>query len=315
MKKTIKYLLLMIAGSLVLLFTVYMYWNLQPYYKKYHYVAHALGGIDNLDYTNSAEALNNSYSMGSRLMEVDFAFTSDEHLVCRHKWSNQFEDGFSNSNIPDYETFMSTKIQGKYTPLDIEAIIKFAEENPDVYFITDIKKGVGNVEMLLEAITNAADQLGYTDLKRQFIIQFYNFEDYEIISKKFSFQNYIFTLYYIPDELKQNGITNILDFCVKNNIKVVTIPHKYVTKDICEQFKKNGITSYTHTINSESKWKKFKEMGVDGIYTDYIYPVNTFHLCVSAVMLAVFLIMIILLCRIMFYKCYKVKTKSNILPT
>lgn len=305
MKQTIKYLIIAVVGILTMFIVISTYWRSQPYYKKYHYVAHALGNIDGLEYTNSREALNYSYSMGIRLMEVDFLYTSDGHLVCRHKWDDQLEAGFSNENVPDYETFMSTKIHKKYTPLDIESLIRFAMENSDVYFITDIKARGGDLDKLLEEITETAKKLGYTDLDRQFIVQFYNYEDYETVSEKYSFQNYIFTLYYMKDEVEQNGITNILDFCLENDIKVITLPKKYVTKEMCKILKENDITFYIHTVNSRRYWLKYKLMGVDGIYTDYIYPLEMNRLYMILVLVGVILILLILR--------YFVKVKKKLL--
>ena len=40
-------------------------------------VVHALGRIDNATYTNSREALENSYQNGSRTLECDLIVTSD----------------------------------------------------------------------------------------------------------------------------------------------------------------------------------------------------------------------------------------------
>jgi glycerophosphoryl diester phosphodiesterase len=296
MKKNIKYSLIAIIGILVIVIITFLYWRIQPYYKKYHYVAHALGGIEGLEYSNSLEALNSSYSMGTRLMEVDLLYTSDGHLICRHKWSDNLGDGFSEQNIPDYNTFISSKINNVYTTLDIESIIRFAMENPDVYFITDTKSTDIDICEMLEVIKDTAKKLGYKDVDRQFIIQFYNYDDYERISQKFSFQNYIFTLYRMKGELKQNGIANILDFCVKKDIKVVTLPKEYATKEICRQLKENGITSYVHTVDSRKIWFKFQLMGIDGIYTNDIYPLKMFGLFAEMMIGLFILSLFIFLC-------------------
>lgn len=54
-----------------------------------NYIAHALGGIDGQTYTNSKEAIENSYNKGVRLFEVDVKLTSDNKLVCVHGWSKK----------------------------------------------------------------------------------------------------------------------------------------------------------------------------------------------------------------------------------
>ncbi|PXV90179.1 glycerophosphoryl diester phosphodiesterase [Lachnotalea glycerini] len=308
MKKYRKKLVLFVIGILVIAFVTGMFWVRQPYYKKYHYVAHALGGIDGLEYTNSKEALEYSYSMGNRLMEIDFLYTSDGKLVCRHKWSDDFKDGFSNENIPDYETFMSSKIYGIYTPLDLEAVLQFARDNPDVYFITDTKLEAGQVIAILESIEEAAEKIGYTDYKRQFVIQFYNYENYEQIRERFSFENYIFTLYHMKSELRENGIDNILDFCVEKNIKVLTIPQKYITKEICKKLKKNGITVFVHTIDSRKSVLELRFMGVNGVYSNYVYPYKMLRLILA--MLLLLLIMAAILFALIYFLKTVIKVKK-----
>ena len=48
-------------------------------------MAHALGGIDGENYTNSKEALGSNYNKGVRLSEVDINLTADDKLVCVHR--------------------------------------------------------------------------------------------------------------------------------------------------------------------------------------------------------------------------------------
>lgn len=276
MKKTTKYHVITVISFITIICMLIIYWNIQPYYKKYSYIAHALGGIDNQDYTNSKEALEYSYSMGYRVMEVDLLFTSDRHLVCRHNWNDKFEDGFSEDNIPDYKTFMNSKIYGKYTPIDIETIIRFAMKHPDVSFITDSKLGDFDISKIAEEIISASKKLGYKDYNKQIIIQFYNYDDYKKLTREYDFQNYIFTLYKMQGELKENGVDNIIAFCIENNIKVVTLPEKYVTEERSVSFRENDITLLTHTVDNRKAWNNFMKMGVDGIYTNYITPVKIY---------------------------------------
>lgn len=298
MKK--KNILIIVLGVLiaaaVLILSLNLYRSKQPYYKKYHYIAHALGGIDHRDYTNSKEALELSYANGYRLMEVDFLYTSDGYLVCRHNWNNNLEDGFSKENIPNYNTFMKSKMYGKYTTLDIADIIQFAMDHPDVYFVTDFKSYTYDICDAIEALQNTVKKMGYQNLNNQFVFQCYSYEDYERINQRFSFNNYILTLYRMKDILKEeNGMDEIVDFCVKNNIKVVTLPKKYATYENCKKLKAKGIQVYSHTINSLKEWIELRKIGVDGIYTDYISPLLICKLLIIGVVGFFLLIIIIFL--------------------
>lgn len=276
-------------GTLILItmatFVLYIYWNSQPYYKKYHYIAHALGGIDDKIYTNSKEAMEYSYSMGNRLMEVDLVLTSDKQLVARHRWNNDLGDDFSDENTPDLDTYLSSKIFGTYTPVDIRTIILFAMEHPDVYYITDIKSYKNEMVDILSIIEETSKELGFTDFTKRFIIQVYNYENYQLVNPVFQFENYIFTLYRMVDVFEDNGINQVLQFCVDHQIKVITIPKKYITEEIAKQAKENDILIYVNTINSRKEMLKLRLMGVNGVYTDFIYTYKIFQSIIKLVIL------------------------------
>ncbi len=69
-------------------------------------VAHAGGGIDGQTYTNSLEAMDLSYSLGHRVIEVDFCWSSDGRLVLMHEWEVQWVNDFVDAaGIPTYDQF------------------------------------------------------------------------------------------------------------------------------------------------------------------------------------------------------------------
>ena len=96
--------------------------NQLQWYDTDNVVAHALGSIEGIAYTNSKEALVNSYQNGFRLFECDLIMTSDGQIVACHDWDfwNRETAGkvFENGDvIPTLDVFMSHKIMGKYTPV------------------------------------------------------------------------------------------------------------------------------------------------------------------------------------------------------
>jgi glycerophosphoryl diester phosphodiesterase len=50
-------------------------------------IAHAGGHIYGYKYTNSLEALENSYNNGFRFIELDFDWTQDNQIVLIHDWN------------------------------------------------------------------------------------------------------------------------------------------------------------------------------------------------------------------------------------
>jgi len=94
-------------------------------YWKY-FIAHAGGQIDGIDYTNCVEALDLSYSKGCRLFELDLRVTTDGKIIAAH----------DPIEITEAE-FMSTLIEGKYTPMNMETINDWFRRHPDAILVTD----------------------------------------------------------------------------------------------------------------------------------------------------------------------------------
>ena len=53
-------------------------------------IIHAGGRIDGVTGTNSLEALEETYAVGGRAIEIDFDWTSDGHQVCIHDFTDRF---------------------------------------------------------------------------------------------------------------------------------------------------------------------------------------------------------------------------------
>ena len=58
--------------------------------------------------------------------------------MAEHDWKYWAEQtGYKDGKVPDLETFMSYKILGKYTPMDLEAINSWFVQHPDAVLVTD----------------------------------------------------------------------------------------------------------------------------------------------------------------------------------
>ena len=91
-----------------------------------HFIAHAGGAIDGINYTNCVEAMDLSYSKGCRLFELDLTYTTDGKIVAAHDSPGVTE-----------EEFMNTLIHGKYTPMNMQTINDWFRRHPDAILVTD----------------------------------------------------------------------------------------------------------------------------------------------------------------------------------
>jgi phosphoglycerol transferase len=102
------------------------------------FIAHAGGRIDGKTYTNSLDALELSYSKGFRMFELDISKTLDGIFVAAHDWKLwKKHTAFTSDKIPTHLEFMSYKIHGKYSPLDMPAINRWFAEHADAILVTD----------------------------------------------------------------------------------------------------------------------------------------------------------------------------------
>lgn len=220
-------------------------------------IAHAMGGIDGISYTNSLEAFIENYKAGYRIFEVDLIFTSDNKLVAKHDWDS------NNGTALSYSEYMNSKINGKYTPLDFEGIVILMQTYKDFYIITDTKEtDQANTAKTFQDIYNTASSTDSSILDR-IIPQTYSQDMYGWITGIYDFKDIIYTLYQSNDSDDQ-----VIDFISKNSITKVTMSTSRISAEFVNRLNQIHVNSYVHTINSTEEAKSYSDQGVYGFYSD-----------------------------------------------
>ncbi|MFW5962326.1 MAG: glycerophosphodiester phosphodiesterase family protein [bacterium] len=227
-------------------------------------VAHALGGVNNVMYTNNLEAFHKSYKNGFRVFEVDLIFTADKVLVAKHDWINEA----TNKKKPlKFKEFKEKKRKEGYTALTFKQVAELMNNYPDIYIITDTKtKHLKTVEKQFQHIVNISKEINPQILDR-IIPQTYNERMYTKIKEIYPFESIIYTLY--ATQISNN---RVIDFCLANNIQVISMFPSRLSRDFLEKIKENNIKIYLHTLNDIKELKKYKEKNIEGFYTDFILP-------------------------------------------
>lgn len=241
-------------------------------------IGHSFGAVNGDTYTGSWEAFEENYAHGRRVMEVDILLTSDGKCVLKHEWDAPAQEGISEANIPDENTFLHTKLDGKYTPMSFEQLCELMIEYPDLWVVTDTKYTeeediCKQFQVMMDTINNTGG--GHCEILDRFIIQVYNERMYEILSSRYDFKTYIFTMYkrfYTDDTV--GTFRDVCRFCVNNGIEVVTLKHRRY-QNYGEEIQKiadtYGIKLYVHTVNDIDAAGDLIDAGVVGICTDEIY--------------------------------------------
>jgi glycerophosphoryl diester phosphodiesterase len=238
-------------------------WNQYP-------VAHALGSVDGIAYTNSLEAFDTNYKLGQRVFEADFCVTSDHKMVLRHEWDSDYQKGIDANNIPTEEEFTAVPILGSYTPLTLKDLLLLMQKYTDIYLITDTKDSEkALVQEEFEILLNTAKETGTEDVLNRIIVQIYDNEMLDTINEIYEFPIYIYTMYQIwGGDIPE--FVEFCKFCRANDISYITMFHFLVNPEVLEIAKAFDIDIYVHTVNDLEQAKNLLNSGVHGIYTDDI---------------------------------------------
>ena len=234
----------------------------EEWYSTNRLIYHAGGGIDGLTYSNSKEALEQTLSRGNRVIEIDFLYTSDGHLVCAHDWH-----GITNqSSPPDLETYKNLRIYGKLTPLTAEELLDYMVQFNDLYIVLDTKESDA-VQIVKDLIALCGDN---SDLPHRFIIQLYGSGDKQKLMDIYPFtdENFLFTAY----KFGTGDPIRIMELCYQENISVITVPHGSLVPEAIDFLTQKGFILFEHTVNHPNEACSALEKGVYGLYTDFLWP-------------------------------------------
>jgi glycerophosphoryl diester phosphodiesterase len=222
-------------------------------------IAHAGGGFKNWQYTNSLDALDFNRDHFT-LFEIDLAWTRDGALVCLHDWGQTAEWIFQRrfeqpSTLAEFEQLVASHPHARSCTLT--TLIDWLNENPNKRLVTDIK------ERNLQGLARLAELLG-DDVAQRVIPQIYTPEEYAA-ARQLGYRDIIWTLYRYDGD-----IATILDRASGLDLYAITMPRHLAEAGLGQALKARGIASYVHTLNTQREIDRFRDLGIDEVYTDWI---------------------------------------------
>jgi len=232
-------------------------------------IMHGLGEIADTTTLNCLEGFLAYYEQGARVFEADLRLTSDQQVVLRHDWRALWQDGISETSIPDLESFLKRPLLGEYTPLSFRDLLKLMEEYPDICVITDTKLTDAEVvTMQFEAMLRDAEELGLTHLLDRIAVQVYSPLMHTVVDHIYPFSCYIYTLYAEGFNRSDNSFREKAAFCQEAGIAAITMWDYWWKDSFAPIAEESGVTVYVHTVNEAEDALTLLESGVSGIYTD-----------------------------------------------
>jgi glycerophosphoryl diester phosphodiesterase len=252
------------------------------WYTQYHFIAHGGGGLDGKTYSNSLEAMNNSYENGLRVYDIDLDYTKDSILVCCHSWLENLEqsgvpmmesknfvdrNGHTQHHINarplDYKTFKSRKVYRQYTPMSSKDLLLFMLSHSDVYVAPDMK---ADVVSSYQYLVDRARELKADSVLDRIIVNVYDYDIYNQIMKIYPFKNTTARQHHVHP----NNYYELAKFCISNHIHVVNISSCYVNDEGAKLLMSKGIHLYVAVVDYHSDMEKFKEQGYSGACTNWL---------------------------------------------
>ena len=139
--------------------------------------------------------------------------------------------------------------------------------NIRIYIVLDTKDSDdANVIMEYSQIVNTAKSIN-PDVLDRMIPQVYSENMYWTLMDVYPFKSVIYTLYQEEDWTRDS----VYEFCFRSGIRFVTLKYSLITEDIIAFWKTLGIKTGVHTVNDEDLAQNMYDMGVDIIYTDFLY--------------------------------------------
>lgn len=243
-------------------------------FKAHRMVAHAMGGIEGLTYTNSYDAFVANYEKGFRVFEVDLLLSSDGKLVARHEWGEGFTKQLGEQDklaadrqgaVLTHAEFKAAKIQDIYEPLDWIDVLELMEQYPDAYIVTDTKQSTSEeIQRIFKQIVDEAKSKNPGLLER-IVPQIYNRAMWEPVERIYPFDSVIFTLYQTHETDEE-----VVAFAEEKELAAITMSDTRANAELIQELNRIGVSSYIHTINDPETIAKFKKMGAYGFYTDFL---------------------------------------------
>lgn len=221
------------------------------------FIAHAGGAIEGFVYTNSLEALQNSYNKGFRLFELDMVQTSDGIFVAAHDWEYWKKITQYNGTLPPtHKEFKSIKLHKKFTPLDMNDINNWFAKHTDAILVTD---KVNSPSLFVQAF----------DFKERLIMELFTHEAVQEAIKENI--HGVMPSYSLLASMKGGRVK----YLTSNGLKYLAVSRNHLQKDLqfFQTLKQKGIKVYAFHVNQkkniDEKYMLCNEMhSFYGIYAD-----------------------------------------------
>lgn len=219
-----------------------------PFFEKIRLITHAGGGLQGMAYLNCADAPARYYGWGNRTFELDVQESADGKFVLSHDPVEQTE-----------EDFLQTRIDGRFAPMKLDALLDFTKGHPDVTVIFDCKVGhLGDFARYLKENLEGSDALD------RVVIQVFREQDILDIREVYAFKMLHVCMY-------EADYCAVAERCLRYDIGAVSVSHKAVCeRKGWELFSEKNICIFAYTVNTLGQLTDLRNKQITGVFSDYL---------------------------------------------
>ena len=206
---------------------------------------------------NTIPSIKKAVELGVDGIEIDvFKCKSGEIIVFHDKKLDRLTNSSGYIEDLSYDSINKIKVMGEYR---IPELIEVINILPNEIFLNIELKGEETAKKVNEIITKFINK---TESKLdRFIISSFNWNELE----NFRSFNSKIPIAILTD----NNPLNAIPVAKKLNAFAINPSYKLLDKNVVNQIKKEGLKIFPYTVNSINDIDKMKNLGVDGIITNY----------------------------------------------
>jgi glycerophosphoryl diester phosphodiesterase len=230
-------------------------------------IAHALGAVDGLTYTNSVESLERSLSRGFRWLEADVALTADGRAVCLHEGLEVLL-GLPRS-LADlrFSELMGARLYGRLTPLSLQGLLERVQVHPGVVLFLDAGQlGAGRLAAIEDTIA-AVDPA----LRKRLVIEGTSASDLELARQaeraRGAFAAVVLATSYLDESPRA-----VAELVRRQRVPGVLVPAARFRPSFATALHDAGALVIVHTVNDPMEIGRLLEAGADAVMSDFLGP-------------------------------------------
>lgn len=230
-------------------------------------IAHALGAVDGLTYTNSVESLERSLSRRFRWLEADVALTADGRAVCLHNGLEVLL-GLPRS-VADlrFSEFVGARLYGRLTPLSLQGLLQQLQVHPGVGLFLDAGQlGAGRLAAIEDTIA-AVDPA----LRKRLVIEGTNASDLELVRQAERARG-VFAAVVLATSYMDESPRSVVELVRRQQVPGVLVQTARFRPAFAAALHDAGALVVVHTVNDPAEIGRLLEAGADAVMSDFVGP-------------------------------------------